>query len=300
MFGRMRFSDYVIYKALESNTEGLRMLANVDDALTDRQVHKLRLSVKRLRASWYLFKTSVPPDQYREALRRLKRIHKSLAGARDERVLASTAAKLIGKAEKAKTRAALESLSAEFLRRAGLRRAEQIPIDLVAEGFQMESSVWRELDFPNAIDGAVLDGYAQAYRRGRKLGTAALTGVDVRDMHEWRRWVKFTYFHLDLIKPVLGDANLKHRWYLDRLGDTLGKHNDLDMLQVRLGDAGLSEREVNRIQKLITKRMAVFSGRAKKLYPRVYGPKPKAFRAAISKDVAGLALDNVVVIPRSA
>lgn len=300
MFGRMRFSDFVVYKALEANTECLRAVGNVEGALTDRQVHKLRLSVKRLRASWYLLKSSVPPDQFRDAQRRLKGIHKALAGARDERVLASTAAKLASKTSKTKTRAALELLSAEFSQRASLRRVEQIPLDLVAEGFQLESSVWRELDFPHAIDGAVLAAYARAYRRGRQFGKAALTGEDVADMHEWRSWVKFSYFHLDLIKPVLDKDNLARRWYLDRLGDTLGKHNDLDMLRERLGEGELSARDVLRILSLIAARMDGFRERAGKLYPHVYGPKPGEFRAAIAEDVAGLALDNVVVIPRSA
>jgi hypothetical protein len=57
---------------------------------------------------------------------------------------------------------------------------------------------------------------------------------------------------------------------------------------------------VVRIDRLIEARMAQFRRRAGKLYPRLYGPTPKEFRAAISEDIAGLALDNVLLLPRSA
>lgn len=300
MFARMRFSDFVIYKALEANTEALRTVSTVEGALTDRQVHQLRLSVKRLRASWWLLQSSVPPDQFRAAQQRLKRIHRSLAGARDERVVASTAAKLAAKAPKKKTRAALEALGEEFAQRASHRRQQQISLDVVAQEFQEESSVWRELDFPDAVDDAVLKAYARTYRHGRDLGRQALAGRDVKDMHEWRRWVKFTYFHLDLIEGVLDEDNLARRWYLDKLGEALGRHNDLDMLRSRLPEAGLSERDVARVDKLAAARMGVYRKRARKLYVRAYGPKPKEFRAAIGRDVTKVARNDLSVIPRTA
>ena len=55
----MRFSDFVVYHALQENNRCLHLLSAYPAPLSDTSVHSLRIGVKRLRASWRLLQRGV-------------------------------------------------------------------------------------------------------------------------------------------------------------------------------------------------------------------------------------------------
>ena len=116
----------------------------------------------------------------------------------------------------------------------------------------------------------------------------------------WRRWAKYGFYQLDMIRPVLCAENRARRWYLDRLGDGLGKHHYLLLLRRRVGDVSLDEDDRLRVEAVIETRLAIYRDRARKLHPYIYAQKGVVFGAAVAEDLAKLTFDNVVVLPRSA
>jgi CHAD domain-containing protein len=294
----MRFSDFVIYHALQENNRCLHVLS-AHSPLSDMSVHSLRIGVKRLRASWRLLQREVSGSVFNDAETRLKAIHRTLAPARDELAVLTLARGLVAKTPKKKSRAALSHVAHVLGERrvAALTRAA---IDQVSDGYQQESGVWRELDVETLHDRALIDGFVHCYRRGRRLGRRVLEQDDAALLHGWRRWVKNGFYHLDMIRPVLCARNRARRWYLDRLGDALGKHHDLMMLRARIGDVGLDEADRLRVEAVLETRLTVYRDRARKLHPYVYTEKSGVFGAAVANDIARLSFDNVVVLPRSA
>jgi CHAD domain-containing protein len=119
-------------------------------------------------------------------------------------------------------------------------------------------------------------------------------------MHRWRLWVKNAFYQLDMIRPVLCASNRARRWYLDRLGDALGKHHDLLVLRARIGDVALGEGDRLRVEAVLETQLTVYRDRSRKLYPYIYAQKGAVFGEAVAADVARLSFDNVVVLPRSA
>ena len=296
----MRFGDFVIYHALQENNRCLHLLSAHPAPLSDTSVHSLRIGVKRLRASWRLLQREVPGSVFNDAEARLKAIHRTLAPSRDELAALTIARSLVAKTAKKKSRAAL-SLVAQTLAEHGtgalLTRAS---MDQVSDGYQQESGVWRDLDVEALNDAALIDGFARSYRRGRRLGVRVLEHDDSALMHAWRGWVKTGFYQLDMIRPVLCASNRARRWYLDRLGDALGKHHDLLLLRGRIGDVALDEADRLRVEAVLETQLTVYRDRARKLHPYIYAQKSAVFGEAVAADIARLSFDNVVVLPRSA
>jgi CHAD domain-containing protein len=296
----MRFSDFVAYHALQENNRCLHLLSVYPAPLSDNAVHSLRVGIKRLRASWRLLKREVPGAMFAAADARLRTIHQVLGVPRDELMIVLAARSLAGEATKKKTHAAVMRVVTALQQSAGAERVTPDAMDQASAGFQQESGVWRDLDVDRLSDAGLLAGYVTSYRHGRRLGRRAREHDDSALLHCWRRWVKYTYYQLDMIRPVLCSENRARRWYLDRLGDTLGKYHDLVLLHQRLDGIDLDEDERLRVDEALETRLTIFRDRARKLYPYTYAAKGREFGATVAADVARLTFDNVVVLPRSA
>ncbi len=295
----MRFSGFVVYHALQENNRCLHLLSARSAPMSDTAVHSLRIGVKRLRASWRLLEREIPTSQFSDADARLRATHRLLAPSRDALSLLATTRGLLGAATKTKTRAALLIVE-RMLRDRGREAVTRTTLDRVSDGFQHESSVWRELDVARIDDRGLIDGFVRSYRRGRRLGARAIERDDAVLMHRWRRWAKYSCYQLDMIKPVLGAELRAQRWYLDRLGDALGRYNDLLLLRDRIGDARLGRDDRARVETALDTRLATYRKRARKLYPFSYAQKGRAYGNAVAADVARLSFDNVIVLQRSA
>jgi CHAD domain-containing protein len=288
-FGPANLADVVVDAALQLNNRALRTLADRHGLLSEKDIHQLRVTVKRLRALWKLVRKQVTNEQRTAAQERLRAVHRLLAPARDITVVAETLEKLRTKATDDVSRAAC-SRCASGLDNHLMPTVLAIPISRVSESFQEESRMWRELVFGDDSLDALLHGYTRCYRKGRKLAREVLGGASGEVLHELRRWAKFTLHQLDIIKPGLGDANRARRWYLDRLGDTLGAHNDCLILVERLPEFGLKRREHDCVMEQLEARMKFTRARVLKLLPHVYDDKPRVFRAQLREDVERMGL----------
>jgi hypothetical protein len=241
----------------------------------------------------------VPDALFVDALTGLRAIHLTLAPARDELVMLTTARSLVARATKKKTQDALTIVVDALCEHAGgpLDRAS---LDRVSDGFQRESGAWRDLDIERLNDQGLIDGYVRSYRHGRRIGRRVLEHDDPALMHRWRRWAKYSFYQLDMIRPVLCAENRACRWYLDRLGDALGKYHDLLLLRQRIGKAELDAADQLRVDAVLETNLTVYRNRARKLYSYVYAKKATVYGAGVAQDIARLSFDNVVVLPRSA
>jgi CHAD domain-containing protein len=284
-------ADLVVDAALQLNNRALRILADRHGLLSEKDIHQLRVTVKRLRALWLLVREIVPDAQRDAARERLRTIHRALGPARDVTVITETL-------ERLGTKAADADVSAVFSRCVSgmtydlMPTVLAIPIGLLSECYQNESRAWREVVLPDDSLEAMLDGYTRCYRKGRRLCGEVIGGENGEKLHELRRWAKLTLHQLDLIKNGLGDANRARRWYLDRLGDTLGAHNDCAMLVERLPDFHLKHRELDCVILQLEGRMRFTHARVLKLLPHIYDARPRVFRAELRDDVARLELER--------
>ncbi len=195
--------------------------------LTPADVHRLRVSVKELRALWQVLKPFQAKGQANTASREIGKAAKQLAAARDQHVQLKTLDKRIRKAQGAELsalRMARDQLAAEQpeVPEQAVLKAE------IVSGFIHDRQRWHDLELSCGKRELMRNGYGRLYRKARKCFHRAAASGKAEDWHRLRRWVKY----LALSLPVLADdskAKVLAARYA-KLGRQLGDLNDLDVL----------------------------------------------------------------------
>lgn len=129
-------------------------------------------------------------------------------------VLARLAAEVEAERARADLPAELARLAAEM---AALRKA--------ASGWKLEAKGW----------GALAPGLGATWRAGRRGLRDAARARDAGPFHEWRKAVKHHWYQARLLEAVWPAVLTPWIAVVDELGETLGRHNDLDVLRAHLG-----------------------------------------------------------------
>ncbi|HMQ52833.1 MAG TPA: CHAD domain-containing protein, partial [Anaerolineae bacterium] len=119
----------------------------------------------------------------------------------------------------------------------------------------------------------------RVYKRGYRALTQAYDNPTPENFHEWRKRVKYLWYHIRILENVWADPMVELGNQLDDLADYLGDYHDL---------AGLSHMLINRpeliddkdredLVKLLNKRQAKLLIQARQLGERIYVEQPKVF-----------------------
>lgn len=226
---------------------GLRRIAleQIDGALaetrapmldTASRIHALRKRTKKLRGLLRLVRPVLPPA--REAGRALGAAARVLAPARDAEVrlatfeaLAATRAQDAPAGLAARLRADLEAQAGG----AALDEALEGYGALLAE-LRAEVAGWRPEGAGFAMLAPGLATTWEAARQGlaRATRAAGLPGLPAEPFHDWRRVVKHHWYQARLLAPIWPEVMEPHVARMDDLGETLGAHNDIDVLMLHL------------------------------------------------------------------
>lgn len=126
---------------------------------------------------------------------------------------------------------------------------------------------------------ALAGGLSQTYGRGRRAMAQAYADPSPEHFHEWRKRVKYHWYHVTILQPLWPDL-LKARYEaLDCLSHLLGEDHDLAVLRHTLLDA--PDRFGNRhtlslFLDLLGRRQAELRTQAHPLGLRLFAEKPRA------------------------
>ena len=245
----------------------------------DALVHKLRRHCKRLRGLLRLieprFKGWKQEDRiFRDAAR-------SLSGTRDAAVLVDTFAKLmtLGRQREGGTRIGEErggALVAWLEARVAssptgeerVRALEPFTVLFAAAAGRAESWSLTGRGFER-----IGDGLESTYRRMRDGLAVAADEQTPEALHAWRKDTKYHWHHVGLLHAAAPDLLRARKAALDRLGEMLGDHHNLAVLEDTLaerGDGGVRE--------AITEQQAVLASDAIALGRQLTAEKPAMLR----------------------
>lgn len=126
----------------------------------------------------------------------------------------------------------------------------------------------------------VRGGAGKTWKRARKAMARAEDSRDPADLHEWRKRVKYHYYHARLLKRIWPAQMQPHAEAAGRLAEMLGDHRDLGALRAWLADSGaaaaLSPGARHALSDAIETRMARLEHRAFRLGHKLFAPKSKA------------------------
>ncbi|MCI0678316.1 MAG: CHAD domain-containing protein [Actinobacteria bacterium] len=127
--------------------------------------------------------------------------------------------------------------------------------------------------------GAIASGLASTYARGRREMVIAYSNSTDRNLHEWRKRVKYLRHQMEFLATLWPDVIMGMAVTLDRLGVLLGEDHDLAELAGLVRerpDLCPNPRERSLLHALIAQRRSELRTAAEVLGRRVYAEKPSA------------------------
>lgn len=132
---------------------------------------------------------------------------------------------------------------------------------------------------------AIAPGLQKTYKRGRKGLLKAYDNPTKEQFHDWRKRVKYHWYHTRLLGDIWPDMMEVHRKSLDKLSDILGDEHDLAVLKETLEkekDRFKDIKELERIFTVIDQRRAQLQQQAKALGELLYAEKKKHLASRFS------------------
>lgn len=234
-------------------------VADLDDVVhTDppEAVHDCRKRCKKLRGLVRAVRPAIGDERYHAVNDAARDAARALSTLRDATALQATYGRLLAaSAPPEAERAEVIDRVAELL--AGRRAA--VEADLTADHPAIGQA--RRLldtgriavdDAVRALDDADVDraddwellgpGIRTTYRRGRRAMAAAIDDPSGERFHEWRKRVKYGWYHVRLVESAAPDLLGQRADLLHDLGDALGDAHDMVVLSswLRSDDADLA------------------------------------------------------------
>lgn len=257
-----------------------KTLDAMEDGARGDRIHAARKSCKKLRGLIRLVRPAFPAyARENEALRDAARL---LSGPRDAAVLIETYDAIMDAFDDEIDRPAMGRIRHGLTLELKDKRAEEALRDRTELFRQNMRAVlerapgWKVTQ--GGFDG-LSDGLAKTLHRARKALEAAQADPDAASMHEWRKRVKYHWYHARLLEPCFPEVLRGHRKAAKRLADLLGDHHDLSVFAERLSkDAdGLGAAESRDLAiGLARRRQASIEAEAFPLGSRLFAEKPKA------------------------
>lgn len=237
-------------------------------------VHEARKCCKRLRGLLRLARGGLDDGTYRRENAAFRDIARGLAGLRDADAVLEA---LNGLAEHDPDGLDFDAVAA-YLRDAG--PAQTRTVDTALADFRearLRVPDWTIAD--NGFD-ALGPGLAKTYRRGCNRYRDARAGPSVAVLHEWRKRVKYHWYHVRLLAPMWPGPLGALTDELKTLSTRLGDDHDLAVLRETLPPAGeaLGAAEHTRLLALIDTRREALQTDAFALGARVYAESPKRLK----------------------
>ena len=272
----------VVEKQLDGAIRGLESAG--DERL--KQVHDIRVHLKKLRAALRLVRSAIG-SQYQAENVCFRDVAHELSPQRDAQAALEMFDKL---ADVARQQGADDSLSAALetfrQRLADEQRAvaKQATEEVWARLAETLHAATKRVDaWTNDVDGfeTIAEGLENSYRRGRRAMRCALERTSPETLHEWRKQAKYHRYQVNLLEEAWPEAMKSRAKSLKRLSDLLGADHDLVVLRAKL-EAGAAENDeaaaAGPLMELIDRRRREVFEELKPLGRLIYAEKSKQLR----------------------
>lgn len=261
----------------------------LDDSLDRHEaVHQVRKRCKKLRGLIRLVRPEFDDFQrentfFRDAARKLSYVRDAQSAIEcfdelidhfhdqvDQHAFASVREQLAARRQEiADDRVGLDDRLDEFL--AGMREARQ------------RAGSWK---IDTGGFSALAGGLSKTYGRGRAALEDAYDHPSTENFHEWRKRVKYHWYHARLLRRTWSDAMEVHVRAADDLAGLLGGDHDLAVLRSTVldePDAFGNTTDVQAFIGLIDRRRAELQSEARPQGERLFAEKPNRFAARLRK-----------------
>jgi CHAD domain-containing protein len=270
----------VVREELQSAAEHL---SGADLGQREEAIHEARKSVKKIRAMLRLVRPDLG-ELYAVENQRLRDLGRKLSEFRDADAMLETFDALRERFREELGGVTLRPVRTRLMReRAEHAQTADIENVLARCAASLRGTSRRLGSWPVIHDGfsAIAPGFERTFRRGRQaMARARKSGSDV-DFHEWRKTVKYHWYHIRLLERSWTDLLQAYERSLKDLETWLGDDHNLVVLRDRIlatPAAYGSPRTTAIALDLIGRYQKELRANALSLGERIYAEKPVHFR----------------------
>lgn len=257
-------------------------IAEIDDDTMPpaKTVHQIRKRCKKLRGLIRLVRPAFP--DYAKENRKFRDAARELAPVRDAFVMVETIDKLVGHYDGELDKAAFTPFRDELQEAASAASGDEALAGKLADfRGKMAKARGRVSDWAITDTGfdAFAGGLAKTYGRAVDALARAEKKPTPDTMHEWRKRVKYHWYHTRLLRELWPEMIETRRETSDLLGDLLGDHHDLAVFRRRLAGLQASQdhpQAAEILDGIIAERQKSYTEDAFPLGRRLLAETPKA------------------------
>ncbi len=281
------FSEGVKRIAREQLDRATEQLTQAEDR--DEAVHEARKHFKKIRAVLRLVRDEIGQDVYKPENVCYRDAGRRLAPVRDSFVKVETLDLVTARFAETLAPGAFEALREALVRRHAETRHRILEEEHAADEVVVTLNEAREriAGWPVEHDdvSAFDDGLRRVYKRGRNRLADARDEPGVEMLHEWRKRVKYLWYHTRILQPIWSDPLAELADEIHDLSSYLGDYHDLAVLRETVAgepDVCGDDRVAEHLVGLIDRRRAELQAAAWPLGERIYVETPSTFVARIS------------------
>jgi CHAD domain-containing protein len=260
-----------------------QQLSGHEPGKRDEAIHEARKSVKKIRAILRLVRPDLG-ELYPIENARLRDLGQKLSEFRDAAAILETFDELREKFREELGTVTLRPVRTRLVKEKNEHaQAADIEQVLARCAASLRGTGRRLRTWPVIHDGfnAIAPGFEKIFRRGRKAMAAARKSDSDVDFHEWRKAVKYHWYHIRLLERSWTDVLQAYEKSLKDLETWLGDDHNLVVLRDRIKAnpaAYGSPRTTATALDLIARYQKELRAKALSLGERVYLDKPVHFR----------------------
>jgi CHAD domain-containing protein len=275
--GVRRIALEQIDKALELTTAGSQAGKNLDEA-----IHDTRVCCKKVRGLLRLVRFELDDETFKTENVYYRDANRSLSSVRDTAAMVETLDKLIEGFAGQLAEAAFQTMRKSLARSTKNAQVDkekalaEVKKTLTEARQRVEQWPLEKNDF-----SALGRGLKRIYKQGRLCFATAFDQQSVESFHEWRKQVKYLWYHMRLLQPLWPALLQQLADEIKVLSDYLNADHDLAMLrewvleQPRKAD---DLTEIETLVALIDQRRGELQVLAQLLGKRLYVEQPEVFR----------------------
>lgn len=248
----------------------------------DAAIHDVRKRLKKLRALVRLVRDEVGKDVYKRENACFRDAGRHLSGVRDAYVLVETMEQLLDHAADPDAFGPIHDWLTRRYETLAAKHHDQDAETRAAVDDALTAARERVATWPVETPGfdALRPGLHRVYQRGYERKADAEAQPSAERLHEWRKRVKYLWYHLRLLTPIAPEQITPLVDDLDQLQEVLGNDHDLAVLRRTLLDADDLPGDVAAYEALlllINERRAALQADAWVHGEQIYAAPPDAF-----------------------
>lgn len=205
--------------------------------LTEKDVHDIRVNLKRLRAMRQLSYFEIGHANFTTTDKNLRDAGRLLSANRDQTVLRKTLKKLLREADNKKQRSRVKVVLSHVRNNTNEGGVTDKSIQNgLKRSVLSDQRDWRKLQRDLDLKESFVTGLARTYDHARSLAKRVSCRDKVTTSHRWRKWCKYLCYQLQFLSYLDPDNPRDSERVLDlkRLGNILGWRHDIDVLKQTL------------------------------------------------------------------